>query len=306
MTDDDANRGDVIVLLGVSTRVFEECLIPNGALIEAPVQIPSFPSTARDCHRSLPGRDIAAAVLSMDAFGRSLRAPLCRWILGRANGFLDDGLLRTTYLPHGPVLDGGVDAAGSALLLAALHAAPLVDEALAVAKRLEEGLSLRLRRRAEAELGFDDDDHMMVAALAMAATPDDGEAADSGCLLGQPATPLRTPLDLLLHASDESLADAETDPRRNRTDEGSANVSSSFLDVIRLARTDLASASALFADAIRFADADGHFAESQCEIDGRTSPKPYLFSHLTFILAADAIGALTRIPGSGYTGRGRR
>lgn len=306
MTDDDEIRGDVIALLGVSTRVVEECLTPNGALIEAPVQIPSFPSTARDCHRCLPGRDVAAAVLAMDALGRSLRAPLCRWILGRATGFLDDGLLRTSYLPHGPVLDGSVDAAGSALLLAALHAAPLVDEGLAVAKRLKEGLSSRIRRRAEAELGPDDDDLMMVAALAMAAKPEGGEAADPSQSPGQAGTQPRTPLDLLLHASDESRADAETDPRRNHADEGSANVSSSFVDVIRLARTDLASASVLFAGTLDFADADGHFPESRSGIDGRTSPKPYLFSHLTFILAADAIGALTRIPSSGYTGRGRR
>lgn len=122
--EEAVQQGDLIALVGTTTRLFEECLLPNGALVEAPVHLPFYPAGARDAFRCRPGILVAFAISSMDALGRNVRAPLLRWIRDRAAGFGDDGLLRAAYAVHGPVLDARHDLIGSGLLLWATSSRP--------------------------------------------------------------------------------------------------------------------------------------------------------------------------------------
>ncbi len=119
-----SRQGDLVALVGTTTRLFDECLLPNGALIEAPTHLPFYPPGARDAFRCRPGMLVSFAISAMDALGRDLRAPLLRWIRDRAAGFADDGLLRRTYAVHGPVLDAAHDVIGSGLLLWAVNVRP--------------------------------------------------------------------------------------------------------------------------------------------------------------------------------------
>ncbi len=119
-----SRQGDLVALVGTTTRLFDECLLPNGALIEAPTHLPFYPPGARDAFRCRPGTLISFAISTMDVLGRDLRAPLLRWIRDRAAGFADDGLLRRAYAVHGPVLDAAHDVIGSGLLLWAINVRP--------------------------------------------------------------------------------------------------------------------------------------------------------------------------------------
>ena len=117
-------RGDLIALIGTTTRLYADCLLPNGALLEAPSHLPFYPATARDAFRCRPGLLITNAIKAMDALGRDARTPVLRWLRDRAAGFRDDGLLRTTYLVHGPPAEKRPDPIGTGALLAAIFARP--------------------------------------------------------------------------------------------------------------------------------------------------------------------------------------
>ncbi|CAA9536896.1 MAG: hypothetical protein AVDCRST_MAG73-1415 [uncultured Thermomicrobiales bacterium] len=119
-SDSPARRGDLIALIGTTTRVYDECLLPNGALVSAPAHLPFYPARATDAFLCRPGPTIAAAILAMDALGRDVRTPPLRWLRDRAAGFGDDGLLRRAYQIHGPVRDDRPDLIGSGILLAAI------------------------------------------------------------------------------------------------------------------------------------------------------------------------------------------
>lgn len=118
---DGPARGDLIALVGTTTRLYADCLLPNGALVEAPAHLPFYPAKARDTLRCRPGLDAAVAILAMDALGRDVRTPLLRWVRDRAAGFADDGLLHRAYHVHGPVADDRRDLLGTALLLYAIN-----------------------------------------------------------------------------------------------------------------------------------------------------------------------------------------
>jgi len=57
---------------------------------------------------------------------------------------------------------------------------------------------------------------------------------------------------------------------------------------------------------LSLSDTDGHFPEEGGQQSLEPSPKPALLAHLLFLHAADAVGGLTTIPKSGYTGRRQR
>ncbi|MDP9472028.1 MAG: hypothetical protein M3Q71_15410 [Chloroflexota bacterium] len=139
-------QGDLVALVGTTTRLYEECLLPNGALVEAPTHLPFYPAGARDAFRCRPGTLVSFAISAMDALGRDVRAPLLRWIRDRAAGFADDGLLRHAYAVHGPVLDTAHDVLGSGLLLWAINARPQRAES-DVAQEVTRGVASALAVR---------------------------------------------------------------------------------------------------------------------------------------------------------------
>jgi GH15 family glucan-1,4-alpha-glucosidase len=89
-------------LVASSERVFFDCLLPNGCLVAAPSQMPYFPSVAKSYLYCWPGRDLGFSLVGMEALGHDVRESLLGWILDRAEGFRDTGLIFEEYHPNGP------------------------------------------------------------------------------------------------------------------------------------------------------------------------------------------------------------
>ena len=132
-------RGSLIALVGTTTRVFEDCLLSNGALIEAPSQLPSYPATARDGFRVRPGRELALAILAMDGLGRDVRPILLPWLFEHAESFDEEGVLRFVYDPIGALLDANFDSFGMIFLHSAVARNPESEIAKRVIDRLLMG-----------------------------------------------------------------------------------------------------------------------------------------------------------------------
>lgn len=114
-----AERGDLIALVGTSTRVMDDCRLPNGALIDAPSHLPSYPVTATDGLACTPGLTIPLAILAGDALGRDERSAVLPWLLSRAEGFVDRGL-SGRYAVQGREIDSRTDEVAAAFLLQAI------------------------------------------------------------------------------------------------------------------------------------------------------------------------------------------
>lgn len=122
-------RGDIVALVSTSSRVFQDCLLPNGCLVASPSHAPYFPRQAKSYLYCWPGRDLGFSVAGMEALGHSVRDPLLRWMLERAEGFRETGLIYEEYHPNGPRRgpEWQPDQAGT--LLWALCRAPRLDHA---------------------------------------------------------------------------------------------------------------------------------------------------------------------------------
>jgi hypothetical protein len=117
-------RGDLIVLVGTSTRVLEDCRFPGGALVDAPSQLPSFPVGARDGLIVRPGETFPLAILAGDGLRRDERPGLLGWLDGVLPGDDAAGPLRRSYRPDGATEDAAPDRLGTALLLWAIGRRP--------------------------------------------------------------------------------------------------------------------------------------------------------------------------------------
>lgn len=145
-----SQRGDLIVLVGTTTRVLDDCRIGNGALVIAPSQLPSYPVGASDGMTCRPGETLGLAIAAADGLGRNERQSLLGWLTRRASGFQDDGYLRRSYALHGRVTDRRPDRLGTALLLWSICARPERAEAepiRAIVRQLAAGLALGRDRR---------------------------------------------------------------------------------------------------------------------------------------------------------------
>jgi GH15 family glucan-1,4-alpha-glucosidase len=121
--------GVVARLVDSSLRVFDDCLLPNGCLVAAPSQMSYYPRTAKSYLYCWPGRDLGFSLAGIEAVGRDVRAPVLRWMLDRAEGFRDSGLIYEEYHPNGPRRgpEWQPDQAGT--LLWSLCRAPRPDDA---------------------------------------------------------------------------------------------------------------------------------------------------------------------------------
>ena len=137
----ELQRGSLIARVGTTTRVFDDCRRPDGALIEAPSHLPSYPAEARNGFRVRPGRELALAIIAFDGLRRDVRPQLLPWLIDRAEKFSDDGLLRTEYSPTGEIVDGRIDLTGMALLHRAVSVNGENTLATLVQKRLSLGLN---------------------------------------------------------------------------------------------------------------------------------------------------------------------
>lgn len=151
--DTDAARlqqGDLIALVGTTTRVLDDCRVANGALVFAPSQLPSYPVGAPDGMVCRPGETLALAIAAADRLGRNERDSLLAWLTNRAAGFNDDGYLRRAYAVHGRVTDRRPDRMGTAMLLWAICAWPdrcTAEPVRAIVRQLAAGLALGRDRR---------------------------------------------------------------------------------------------------------------------------------------------------------------
>ncbi len=151
--DADAARlrqGDLVALIGTTTRVLDDCRIANGALVVAPSQLPSYPVGAPDGMVCRPGETLSLAIAAADRLGRNERDSLLAWLTNRAAGFNDDGYLRRSYALHGRVTDRRPDRMGTAMLLWAISARPercTVEPVRAIVRQLAAGLALGRDRR---------------------------------------------------------------------------------------------------------------------------------------------------------------
>lgn len=267
----DQYRGDVIALVGTTTRVFDDCRLPNGALVEAPSHLPSYPALARDGLRCRPGLLLPIALLAMDALGRNLRSSLTRWLVDRAEAFRGDGFLRTAYAVNGRITEPGADLGGTVALRYALvtnESEPDFDDLIA---HLETGIATLTRA---SSLNHDHADLHLATVGILAASP-----------ASQHHQPALTAL---------------TSAFRSATPGDEGHVAQRFAAVVEQAIDgDRDTARIAFFETLAAADSNGHFPE---RTDSPDSPSPFLLSHLLFLLAAHHTGELARIPRSGYTG----
>ena len=145
-----AQRGDLIVLVGTTTRVLDDCRIQNGALVVAPSQLPSYPVAAPDGMTCRPGETLPLAIAASDGLGRNERQAVLDWLTRRAGGFNDEGYLRRAYALHGRVTDRRPDRLGTALLLWSVCAHPdraTAEPVRAIVRQLAAGLALGRDRR---------------------------------------------------------------------------------------------------------------------------------------------------------------
>lgn len=145
-----AQRGDMIALVGTTTRVLDDCRIGNGALIVAPSQLPSYPVSAPDGMHCRPGETLPLAIAAADGLGRNERLSVLGWLTHRAAGFNDDGYLRRAYAIHGRVTDRRPDRLGTAMLLWAICSRPervTAEPVRALVRQLAAGLALGRDRR---------------------------------------------------------------------------------------------------------------------------------------------------------------
>lgn len=143
-------RGDLIVLVGTTTRVLDDCRISNGAVITAPSQLPSYPVEAPDGMVCRPGETLSLVIAAADGLGRNERNSVLAWLTNRAAGFNEDGYLRRSYALHGSVTDRRPDRMGTAMLLGAICAHPeraTTDPTRAIVRQLAAGLALGRDRR---------------------------------------------------------------------------------------------------------------------------------------------------------------
>ena len=143
-------QGDLIALIGTTTRVLDDCRITNGALVVAPSQLPSYPVGAPDGMVCRPGETLTLAIAAADRLDRNERTPLLAWLTNRAAGFNDEGYLRRSYALHGRVTDRRPDRMGTAMLLWAICARPercAAEPVRAIVRQLAAGLALGRDRR---------------------------------------------------------------------------------------------------------------------------------------------------------------
>ncbi len=143
-------RGDLILLVGTTTRVLDDCRIANGAVITAPSQLPSYPVEAPDGMVCRPGESLPLVIAAADGLGRNERNSVLAWLTNRAAGFNEDGYLRRSYAIHGRVTDRRPDRMGTAMLLGAICAHPeraKPDPTRAIVRQLAAGLALGRDRR---------------------------------------------------------------------------------------------------------------------------------------------------------------
>lgn len=93
-----------------SLKVFEDCLLPNGCLVAAPVAQPYYPKDAKSYMYAWPGRDSGFALASMLLLGQDYYQPVLRWLWERAEDFNQStqdewrqGLIFKSYHPNGLV-----------------------------------------------------------------------------------------------------------------------------------------------------------------------------------------------------------
>lgn len=98
---DSATHARIAALVAASLRVFDDCLLPNGCIVAAPSQMPYYPRQAKSYLYVWPGRDSGFILAGMAALGRDVRAALLRWLLERAEGFAETGLIYEEYHPSG-------------------------------------------------------------------------------------------------------------------------------------------------------------------------------------------------------------
>jgi GH15 family glucan-1,4-alpha-glucosidase len=99
---DDAMQPGIDRLVESSVRVYQDCLLPNGCLVAAPSQMPYYPKEAKSYLYCWPGRDLGFSIVGMETLGHDVREPLLRWMLDRAEGFRETGLIYEEYHPNGP------------------------------------------------------------------------------------------------------------------------------------------------------------------------------------------------------------
>jgi GH15 family glucan-1,4-alpha-glucosidase len=96
-------------LIATSVKVFEDCLLPNGALVAAPTHQPYYPKEASNYLYVWPGRDSGFSLAAMLLVGKDYYEPVLRWIWERAEDFQSsadsshEGILFRNYFVNGRI-----------------------------------------------------------------------------------------------------------------------------------------------------------------------------------------------------------
>ena len=80
-----------------SIKVFEDSLMPNGALVAAPTHQSYYPLDAKSYLYSWPGRDAGFSLAAMIILGKDFYTPFLTWLWDRAEDF---------QTSHDPFIEG--------------------------------------------------------------------------------------------------------------------------------------------------------------------------------------------------------
>ncbi|MBI2664647.1 hypothetical protein HYX10_04905 [Candidatus Woesearchaeota archaeon] len=88
-------------LLEASREVFLEAALENGAIVAANTDIQHYPKNVANYHYVWP-RDVAFTLYAAHLLGiNSMRKPFIKWLLERAEGFRETGLVHQRYATNG-------------------------------------------------------------------------------------------------------------------------------------------------------------------------------------------------------------
>jgi GH15 family glucan-1,4-alpha-glucosidase len=96
-------------LVEKTKEVFYDCLLPNGCLVAAPVQMPYFPSEAKNYFYCWPGRDLGFNITGALILGVDVYDKILAWIWERAEDYQvarekwREGLIFKNYHPNGRI-----------------------------------------------------------------------------------------------------------------------------------------------------------------------------------------------------------
>ena len=139
------NKQKIQAIIKSTRQVFQDCTLPNGAIIAANADLEYYPKRAAD-YRFVWPRDASFVCVAAQRIGLKIQEPFFKWLADRPEGFKKESLLFQNYVPNGKRYASNFqpDQAGTCLWAIYEYFKNDLSKALkyeALIRRLADGLS---------------------------------------------------------------------------------------------------------------------------------------------------------------------